>query len=176
MKNLLILIDLQHGWRHKTATESVLLRCVDLAKEFTGDTILSCFRHTPGGFIEQQLNWKRFVDETDTALIPEAQSLRLPKYWRQTYNCITPEVETIVKQYDRVYLAGVFTDISVFVTAAALFDMGIPVTVVRDCVATLHGESVHTYALRSIEHMIDRKNVLYSDELPAGVLDENQTE
>jgi nicotinamidase-related amidase len=176
MKTLLILIDLQHGWRHKTATESTMQRCIELAQEFTGDKILSCFKHEPGGFIEKQLNWKRFENDRDTGLIPEAAKLRLPMYWRRTYNCITPEVERIVKQYDRIYLAGVFTDISVFVTAAAIFDMGIPVTVVKDCVATLHGETIHTYALRSLEHMIDRKNVLYSDELPEGVLQENPTD
>jgi nicotinamidase-related amidase len=176
MKSLLILIDLQHGWRHKTATEAVMLRCVELAQEFAGDKILACFKHEPGGFIEKELNWKRFEDEKDTELILEARGLRLPIYWRRTYNCITPELEEMVRRYDHVYLAGVFTDISVFVTAASIFDMGIHVTVIKDCVATLHGETIHNYALRSLEHMINRKNVVYSDELPQGILRGSQIE
>jgi nicotinamidase-related amidase len=147
-----------------------MLRCVELGQRFTGDVILSCFKHEAGGFMEQQLNWNRFEDEVDTALIPEAAALDKPKYWRTTYNCLTDEVKSLAVKYDHIYLAGVFTDVSVFVTASAIFDLGIPVTVIRDCVATLHGEQVQAYSLRSLEYMLDKKNVLSRAELPDGLI------
>ncbi len=38
--------------------------------------------------------------------------------------------------------------------------MNIPVSVVSDCVGTLHGEGVHKGALRSLEFSIGRKHVI----------------
>lgn len=171
-KSLLILIDLQQGWRHKTATESTMLRCVELAQEFTGDVFHCCFKNKQNSLFETELNWTRFRNSEDTQQIPEVAPLNLPVYWRSTYSCLTDEIRPIVAQYDRVYLAGVFTDASVYMTALDLFDAGIPVSVIRDCVATLHGESIHASALRALEHILNRKNVLYSDELPGSLLAE----
>lgn len=170
MKSLLILIDLQKGWRHKTATEATMLRCAELAQEFTGDTIHCCFKNELGSLFETELNWTRFREPRDIDQIKEIIPLELPVYWRSTYSCLTDEVKALVADYDRVYIAGVFTDASVYATAIDLFDIGMPVTVIRDCVATLHGEQVHLYTLRALEHVLNRKNVIYSDELPAGIL------
>lgn len=174
VKALLLVIDLQEGWRHKTATEPTMLRCVDLCKEFTGDVIHCCFRNKKDSLFETELNWFRFHEEEDIATISEAQELNLPVYWRSIYSCVTEEVANLVKQYERVYIAGVFTDASVYATAIDLFDMSTPVTVIRDCVATLHGEEVHRQVLNALINVLDRKNVIYSDELPAELLDENR--
>jgi nicotinamidase-related amidase len=124
---------------------------------------------------ETELNWTRFRSPTDTDQNPEIAPLKLPIHWRSTYSCVTPEISALLSKYDRVYVAGVFTDASVYSTVVDIFDAGTPVTVIKDCVATLHGEQVHTYALRALEHIIDRKNVVYSDELPAGLLAEQST-
>ncbi len=124
-----------------------------------------CFRNDPASLFHTELNWKRFVEPDDTDEIPEVRPLNLPKYWRSTYSCINKETLPIIKQYDHIYIAGVFTDISVYVTAMAVFDINIPVGVVTDCVATLHGESIHNSALKSLDFAIGKQNLVSSKTL-----------
>lgn len=162
MKTLLLLIDLQQGWRHEQATEQVFLNTVELAKHFEGDVIHCCFKNDRQSSFVSQLGWNRFFKTTDTDQIPEITPLKLPIYWRSTYNCITDETLPIIKQYDAVYIAGVFTDVSVAVTAMAVFDLGIPVRVVKDCVATLHGEDIHDAMLNSLGFSIGARNLIPS--------------
>jgi nicotinamidase-related amidase len=154
MKQLLLVIDLQDGWRHNSATEPAMLRTVSLCQSFTGKVIHCCFKNEPTSSFHNQLGWRRFVGSPDTDAIPEIVPLKLPVYWRTTYSCVTKELLPILKDYDHIYLAGVFTDISVFVTALEIFDLGIPVSVVKDCVATLHGDQAHRSALHSLDFAI----------------------
>jgi nicotinamidase-related amidase len=158
--SLLIVIDLQKGWRHKTATEPAMMRTIELCKQFKGDVVHCRFRNDPNSLFHTQLEWYRFVDPDDTDEIPEIKALHLPTYWRTTYSCLNDEFLPVVKRYERVYIAGVFTDISVFTTAMGIFDLNIPVRVVADCVATLHGQSVHESALRSLEFGIDESCIV----------------
>lgn len=165
MRSLLIVIDLQKGWRHKTETEAVMLRTVELCKQFDGDVIHCCFKNNPTGPFHSQLGWKRFAQPSDTDQIPEIASLDLPQYWRSTYSCVNDQTLPIIQQYYHVYIAGVFTDISVFATALDIFDHNIPVSVVVDCVATLHGQSIHESSLRSLDYAIGRKHLVKSENL-----------
>jgi nicotinamidase-related amidase len=167
MRRLLIVIDLQKGWRHKIATEEAMLKTVELCKGFSGDIIHCRFKNDPNSLFHTQLHWTRFVEAEDTDEIPEIVDLHLPTYWRTTYSCANDQLRPLLKQYDQVYLAGVFTDISVFVTALDIFDMNIPVSVVMDCIATLHGEPVHHYSLRSLGHAIGNKFLIQSKVLVA---------
>lgn len=160
MKKLLIVIDLQKGWRHKTATEEVFLRCVELCKKFEGDIVHCRFKNDPESLFHKTLNWKRFVGVEDTDEIPEVAGLELKTIWRTTYSCVNEELRPMLGEYDHVYIAGVFTDISVFTTAMEIFDMNIPVSVVIDCVGTLHGEKVQYVALQSLSHGIGAKSLV----------------
>ncbi|MDB5186144.1 MAG: isochorismatase family hydrolase [Candidatus Saccharibacteria bacterium] len=154
MRSLLLVIDLQKGWRHKTATEAAMLKTVELCKEFSGDIIHCCFKNDPASLFHTQLKWYRFTEPEDTDQIPEVIPLKLPQYWRTTYSCVTDELLPVFQQYDHIYIAGVFTDISVAATAMDIFDHNIPVSVVTDCVATLHGQSIHENSLRSLDYAI----------------------
>lgn len=160
MKTLLIIIDLQKGWRHKTATETAMLRTVELCKSFAGDIIHCCFRNDENSLFYNQLKWDRFFRPEETDQIPEIASLDLPIKWRSTYSCLTEEVLELVKKYEQVFIAGVFTDISVSVTAMEIFDLNIPVSVVTDCVATLHGEDVHAAALKALDFGIGKDHLI----------------
>jgi hypothetical protein len=91
MTKLLLIIDLQKGWRHKTATEAAMLQTVALCQKFTGDIIHCCFKNDPKSLFHTQLNWRRFVDARDTDQIPEIADLNLPQYWRGTYSCVNQE-------------------------------------------------------------------------------------
>lgn len=161
---LLIVIDLQKGWRH-SATEPAMLRAVELCKKFSGDIIHCCFKNDPGSLFHKQIRWSRFVKNTDTDQIPEVAPLNLPIYWRHTYSCLNDETLPIFNRYRHIYIAGVFTDISVFITALDIFDQNIPVSVVVDCVATLHGPSVHRESLRSLESAIGSEHLVKSGSL-----------
>ncbi|HVS58510.1 MAG TPA: isochorismatase family protein [Candidatus Saccharimonadales bacterium] len=166
MRNLLIIIDLQQGWRHKTATEAAMLRGVELCKHFDGDVIHCCFKNDPASLFQTQLHWKRFIESPDIDEIPEIAPLKLPRYWRSTYSCVNDETWPIIEPYDHVYIAGVFTDISVTATAMHIFDKNKAVSVVADCVATLHGQAIHEAALRSLEHAIGRRHVIPTATVP----------
>lgn len=165
MANLLLVIDLQEGWRHKTATEQTMLDTVILCKGFPGDVVHCCFRNNPASLFHTQLHWHDFVTSPHTDQIPEIAELDLPLYWRETYSCLTPEISKLIKKYDHIYIAGVFTDISVAVTAMEIFDLGITVSVVGDCVATLHGEDVQRAAMRSLSHAIGYRYIVTAKSL-----------
>jgi isochorismate hydrolase len=49
-------------------------------------------------------------------------------------------------------------------TAMDIFDMNIPVIVVRDCVATLHGDAIHHAALKSLGFAIGDKYVMDAEQ------------
>lgn len=161
-----MVIDLQTGWRHP-ATEAAMLSTVELCQHFEGDIIHCCFRNDPDSLFMRQLNWPRFMApyEADCAEIPEIRALHLPIYWASTYSRLNDETLPIVQKYERVYLAGVFTDISIASTAMDLFDRNIPVSVVTDCVATLHGEDVHQAALKSLDHALGHRYLISSRSL-----------
>lgn len=161
----MVVIDLQNGWRHKTATESAMLRAVELAKHFEGDVIHCCFRNDPGSLFHTQLGWQRFVGRPDIDEIPEIAPLKLPVHWRTTYSCLNKETLPLFSKYDEIFIAGVFTDISVASTAMDIFDLNIPVYVVKDCVATLHGKQVHETALRSLDYAIGGKHIIESKDI-----------
>ncbi len=164
-KPLLIVIDLQKGWRHKTASEAAMLRTVELCKQFGGDVIHCRYRNDPASLFHSELHWYQFVDAPDTDEIPEIAALHLPSYWRTTYSCLTPELLPVIHNYGHVYIAGVFTDISVASTAMGIFDLNVPVSVVADCLATLHGEDVHLAALKSLAHAIGHQNLVTAESL-----------
>lgn len=164
-KDLLLIIDLQKGWRHRTATEKVMQKTVHLAQQFKGDVIHSCFKNDPKSLFYKQLHWSRFSEPRDTDQIPEIAELQLPIYWRNTYNCVTDETLPLFKKYKHIYIAGVFTDISVHATALGLFDKNIQVSVVKDAIGTLHGEDVHRIYLKSLEHAIGRQHLVTSKSL-----------
>ena len=164
-KTLLMIIDLQKGWRYEDVTEYAMLRTVELCRRFKGDVIHCCFKNDPDSLFFKELNWTEFMEPKDTDAIPEIAELNLPTYWQSTYSRVNEETMEIMKKYDRVYLAGVFTDISIAVTAMDIFDRNIPVSVVSDCVATLHGRPVHEAILRSLDHAIGTKNIVKSADI-----------
>lgn len=164
MKQLLIVIDLQEGWRH-TTTEPAMLRAVELCKAFQGDIIHCCFRNDPDSLFHTQLGWQRFTGPPDTDQIAEVIPLNLPIYWRSAYSRIDEQTLPIIRAADEVFIAGVFTDVSVAATAMGIFDLGVPVSVVKDCVASLHGEHVHEAALHSLDFALGRRHLIDSKEL-----------
>lgn len=162
---LLLVIDLQKGWLHPIATTPTMLKAVELCQNFDGDVIHCCFKNDPESLFHKQLNWKHFVDSPEIDQIPEVQKLNLPTYWRSTYSCVNDETRPIIRDYTHVYIAGVFTDISVASTAMDIFDLGVPVSVVADCVATLHGSDVHKAALKSLDMALGKKNIINATDI-----------
>ncbi|HWT55449.1 MAG TPA: isochorismatase family protein [Candidatus Microsaccharimonas sp.] len=156
---LLLIIDLQKGWRHETATEEAMLNTVKLAQKFNGDIIHCRFINDESSLFYTSLRWDRFFTADDTAEIPEIEALRLPTYWRSTYSCVNEETLPLFRAARKVYICGVFTDVSVTATAMGIFDVNVPVSVVSDCVASLHGEQSHIAELRSLESIIGAINL-----------------
>ncbi len=102
MASLLIVVDLQKGWKHKTETDAVMLRTVELCKKFQGDVIHCCFRNDPASLFYSQLHWDNFMEPKDTDQIPEVVPLGLKQYWRTTYSCLTAELVPLVRQYEHI--------------------------------------------------------------------------
>jgi nicotinamidase-related amidase len=166
-KPLLLIIDLQKGWRHDS-TERAMLETVKLAKRFSGDIIHCRFINDENSLFYTSLRWDRFFTPDDTDEIPEIEKYRLPTYWRSTYSCVNEETKPLIKSASKVYICGVFTDVSVTATAMSVFDLSVPVAVVSDCVASLHGEPAHLSELRSLESIVGALNLPTA----AGVLSE----
>jgi hypothetical protein len=47
-----------------------------------------------------------------------------------------------------------------------IFDQNVPVSIVTDCVATLHGQPVHESSLRSLDFALGEKHLVKADDIP----------
>ncbi|MCB9809545.1 cysteine hydrolase [Candidatus Peribacteria bacterium] len=171
--DLCIVIDMQQGFRYPEAT-AILPQVQQLVERFPGQVVLSLFRNEPGSFFETRLRWKKMQREEERALMPELDRALLPRFWHSGYTVLTPELVQYIEAYapDRVYIAGIYTDVCVLHTALSAADHGWHTLVVRDCCASLHGYRHHVMALETLlyalgeEYMVPLQSLLPQEDSP----------
>ncbi|RJQ15515.1 isochorismatase family protein [Candidatus Woesearchaeota archaeon] len=166
MKKLLLVIDMQEGFRSK-ASEKILPNIEKLMAHFSEDVIFCCFRNEKNSFFEKTLHWKRFQKESDVALMKELQSYCHKKYYHAGYTVLTSALRNHIKnkQIEKISLCGVYTDVCISKAAMDLFDRKISVAVVADACTSLHGNGAHAAAVKSLQYVIGKKHILSTAEI-----------
>lgn len=165
MNRLLIIVDMQEGFRSDNVLK-IVPNIRNLVMSFNGDVVFSCFENEKESNFERVLNWKDFQNEFDRELFQELSDLSFKKFKHTTYSVFSEELFEFMeeKEYDEILFCGVYTDVSIFYGAIDLFDLGIPVRVISDCVTSQNGDLNNVF-LESLKKVIGKDNVLSYEEV-----------
>lgn len=163
MASALIVIDPQVGWQHESVAEA-FDNALSCAQSFEGPIVLTRFINPPDSRFVSQLNWRRFSDEADAKLIDQFAELEASVFDHPSYTCLTDDLQHFLESNEitQVYVAGVFTDVCVTLTAMELFDHDYDTYVLEDCIGTLHGQDVHLATLKSLRQILGSRHVIHS--------------
>ena len=163
MSRALFILDPQNGWKHP-AIDPVFSGIPPFAKKFDGLVMITKFVNAPNSPFKKHLDWDRFSDDTDHSLIEGYAELSDNLFEHNTYGCLNDDVKELLtaNSIRQVYLAGVFTDVCVAMTAMQLFDEGFEPFVIKDLVGTLHGGYVHDATLKSLNFIIGARHLVRS--------------
>ena len=164
MKNLLLIIDMQEGFRH-TESETILPNLLKLKRSFDGKIVFSKFVNNKNSLFEKQLNWIEFQNDEDKKLFPELQTSDNIKLEHSTYTVLNKELKEFISKnkITKVYLCGIYTDVCIIKTAMDLFDNDLETFVIKDACSSLHGKKNHNSAIDSLKHIIGGKQILLTN-------------
>ena len=164
MKNLLLIIDMQEGFRH-TESEIILPNLLKLKRSFDGKIVFSKFVNNKNSLFEKQLNWIEFQNDEDKKLFPELQTSDNIKLEHSTYTVLNKELKEFISKnkITKVYLCGIYTDVCIIKTAMDLFDNDLETFVIKDACSSLHGKKNHNSAIDSLKHIIGGKQILLTN-------------
>lgn len=164
MENLLLIIDMQEGFRYPEA-ESILPNLLKLRKSFNGKIVFSKFVNDKDSLFEKQLSWTKLQNEEDKKLFSELQASNNTEFEHNGYTVLNESVSRFIKdnKITKVYLSGIYTDVCIIKTAMDLFDEGIETFVIEDACNSLHGKSIHDSAIESLKHILGKKQILLTD-------------
>ena len=164
MKNLLLIIDMQEGFRH-TESEIILPNLLKLKRSFDGKIVFSKFVNNKNSLFEKQLNWIEFQNDEDKKLFPELQTSDNIKLEHSTYTVLNKELKEFISKnkITKVYLCGIYTDVCIIKTAMDLFDNDLETFVIKDACSSLHGKKNHNSAIDSLKHIIGKKQILLTN-------------
>ena len=164
MKNLLLIIDMQEGFRH-TESETILPNLLKLKRSFDGKIVFSKFVNNKNSLFEKQLNWIEFQNDEDKELFPELQTSDNIKLEHSTYTVLNKELKEFISKnkITKVYLCGIYTDVCIIKTAMDLFDNDLETFVIKDACSSLHGKKNHNSAIDSLKHIIGKKQILLTN-------------
>lgn len=161
MSDLLFVIDMQVGFFHPII-EPIIPVIKKSVEDFKSEVIFTQFVNDPDSQFYKQLDWTRFTEKEDQAIIEELQPLAKRCFEHKSYGCLTPEVHTRIKDLgvERIFICGIFTDVCVTKTAMDMFDIGLETFVIRDAVSTLHGRAVNEATLKGLSYIIGDEHLI----------------
>lgn len=161
MKSLLIIIDMQEGFRYRES-EEIVPAILKIANNFQGDIVFSCFYNKKHSNFERKLGWKKFQSKWQQKIFPELRKVSSKDFKHSGYTVLNKPLLKFIsrKHVTTIFLSGIYTDICISKAAMDAFDMGLSVKVVSNACASLHGKRHHKYALESMKHAIGSKNVI----------------
>ena len=166
MANLLLMIDMQEGFRH-TESETILPNLLKLKNSFKGKIVFSKFINNKNSLFEKQLDWTKFQNKNDKKLFSELQTSNNIELEHDTYTVLNKELKEFISKNKiaKVYLCGVYTDVCIIKTAMDLFDDEIETFVIEDACNSLHGKKNHDSAIDSLRHILGKKKILPTDDI-----------
>lgn len=166
MENLLLIIDMQEGFRYAN-TEAILPNILKLKESFKGKIVFSKFTNDKGSLFEKQLNWTNFQNKTDKKLFSELQSSNNIELEHNGYTVLNSNLIRFIKdnKIEKVYLCGVYTNVSIIKTAMDLFDKNIKTFVIEDACNSLPGKNIQNAAIESLKRILGKKQILLTNDI-----------
>lgn len=166
----LLIVDMQQGFSFAQA-EKIAPRIAAAAGHENWETVtVTCFRNPGAGsyFADEMrylgnLGWTGMSENHDTDLIAPLEKLAAAKniIWRGTFGGYAQQgwEEHWAEREGRIFLCGMYTDVSIHQMALEFCERNRPVKVLSDLVTTTHGMNVHQQALYSIARAIGQQAV-----------------
>ena len=166
MENLLLMIDMQEGFR-SAESEAILPNLLKLKNLFKEKTIFSKFINNKDSLFEKQLDWTKFQNNEDQKLFSELQESDNIELEHYTYTVLNKRLKEFISKnkITKVYLCGIYTDVCIIKTAMDLFDHEIETFVIEDACNSLHGKKNHDSAIDSLKHILGEKQILSTDDI-----------
>jgi len=165
--NTLLIIDMQEGFRFpETENLAQLLR--NNLSHFTGKVVFTCFKDSPGSRFEKDLKWTTFQNAEKQGILNELKDIATDKekIVHSGYEINIPQ--DLIQSSNKIFLAGIYTDVCILDTALKLFDLGIDVYIIEDWCASPnnhYSKEIHSCALETIRHTIGKDKVIHSSSL-----------
>jgi len=158
---MLLIIDMQEAFRTKES-EQILPNILKLKKKFAPKVVFSKFVNKKGSLFEKQLNWTLFQKKEEQKLFSELQSPNSIELEHNGYTVLNSKLKKYIKEneIEKIYLAGVYTDVCIIKTAMDLFDAGIETFVIKNACASLHWKQNHSLAIDSLKHILWKEHII----------------
>jgi nicotinamidase-related amidase len=151
MTDPLLVVDMQNGFMNEF-TRHLTGRIVTLIESTTYAPILfTRFINVPGSPFHRFVGWHDCTTEPEITLVPELQSFAANEltFTKPGFAGMSDDLEHYLttNEFERVFLAGVDTDMCVLKIALDIFDLGIEPIVLVDCCASTSGLQSHLAGL-----------------------------
>ena len=161
--SLLLVIDMQEGFRFPESEK--IIENIQFVASFFDNVIFTKFVDYQGSLFDKQLHWNTFQDKEKQKIMSEFLTLNFKLFDHNTYNPITEEVRLFIKNnnFNKIFIVGVYTDVSILLSAMLLFDMGIETFVVGDACNSVHKNQInnlHASSLESLSHILGKDHVI----------------
>ena len=163
-REAIIVIDMQEGFRYPES-EVIIPNIIKRLENFSGFKIFTQFFDRKGSLFELQLKWPKFQDQDNQKIMNEFDKIEKKVFRHSSYTAITQELINFSRKekIEKVFLLGIYTDVSVLKSAMDLFDSGFEVFVVKDCCNSIHQNqknNLHESGLESISHIIGSDHII----------------
>ncbi len=151
MERLLLIIDMQEGFRYKNA-ENIIPNVIKAAKSFDGGVAFALFRDRKGSEFDRRLHWRKFESKENRKLLRELSAIKARRFWHSGYTVLNSALLGFIRRsgVKTLCLAGVYTDVCIAKAAMDAFDSGISVKILGGACASQDGSRSNLYlTLRS---------------------------
>jgi nicotinamidase-related amidase len=158
----LFIIDAQKGFI-SDHTREVLPRIVNLlGNRCFEHVVFTQFYNAANSPFQRILGWNKMTLAADQELAPEFDGLASVTFRKSIYSAVNPETLNYLMAHkiNSVFIAGIDTDVCVLKTAVDFFEYGIHSFVLEYYSASNGGPDSHQCALRVIERLIGRSNII----------------
>ena len=160
MSKMLLVVDMQEGFRYPTCEE-----IIDNVKEVCSKfeiVVFSKFMNEKNSNFEKFLGWKKFQNENDRKIMKEFEDIKKEVIAHKGYGVLNNTFKEFIlnKNITKVYLCGIYSDVSIIKCAMDLFDLGVECFLYEDACSSRHSTIVHKSAIESIRTIIGKERVL----------------
>ncbi len=161
--SLLLVIDMQEGFRFPES-EKIINNIQSIINLFD-NVLFTKFIDNKDSMFDTQLHWTTFQNKEKQGIMKEFTMYDSVVFEHNTYNPITRELDLYIKSksISKIYIVGIYTDVSILLSAMLLFDMGIETFVVGDACNSVHKNQInnlHASSLESLSHILGKDHVI----------------
>lgn len=167
-KSLLLVIDMQEGFRFPES-EKIIDNIQSIISLFD-NVLFTKFIDNKDSMFDKQLHWTTFQKKEKQEIMKEFTMHDSLVFEHNTYNPITKEVDLYIKSksISKIYIVGIYTDVSILLSAMLFFDMEVEVFVIGDACNSVHKNQkndLHLSSLESLSHILGKNHIVDTEDL-----------